>query len=132
MRSLKFRIEPRRRKFVRLIGRIQDELQRVFAEEQEENGLTKADLARRLGRDKGFITRKLTGTGNMTLETLADLAWALNREIDFRLSKPEELLGYLPNEAGNAAEVLDHLNEPSRSGNFGQRPASYKRERSIA
>ena len=130
MRSLKFRIKPRRRKFVRLIGLVQDELQKAFVEEQEERGLTKSKLAQRLECDKGFVTRKLNGTGNMTLETLTDFAWALDREIVFRLVKAKEIFGYPPSGARDA--VFARLEgtsggSPKRPEIVRQRPAPEKR-----
>jgi len=48
--------------------------------------VTKAEIARRLGIDRSLVTRRLNGTSNMTLETLADLAWALDQKIEIRLS----------------------------------------------
>ena len=130
MRSLKFRIEPRRRKFVRLIGRVQDELQKAFVEEKEERGLNKTMLAKRLERTKGFVTRKLNGTGNMTLETLSDFAWALDREIVIQLVKAEAPLGYQPSEARD--DVFARLEKisgwsPKRPEFLRQRPAPEKR-----
>jgi transcriptional regulator with XRE-family HTH domain len=48
--------------------------------------LTRADIAKLIGRDKSFVTRKLNGDSNMTLQTLADLAFALNRPVKVKLS----------------------------------------------
>lgn len=40
-------------------------------------GVTRSELARRLGKSKGFITHILSGERNLTLRTLADCAHAL-------------------------------------------------------
>lgn len=40
----------------------------------EREGLSRAALARRLGRSKGFVTHILSGRRNLTLRTLADAA----------------------------------------------------------
>ncbi len=45
----------------------------------EEQGVTRQDLAARLGKSKGFISQLLSGERNMTLRTLADLGHALGR-----------------------------------------------------
>lgn len=74
-------LHPRRRSYVRLIGEIQHALNHALCEEHQIRGLTKAQIAAVIGKDKSFVTRKLSGTGNMTLETLADLAYALNRPV---------------------------------------------------
>jgi transcriptional regulator with XRE-family HTH domain len=72
-------IDARRRTYVRLIGAIRHALNQALTEEHTARGLTQADIARLLGKDKSFVSRKLAGTSNMTLETLADLAFAMDR-----------------------------------------------------
>lgn len=47
----------------------------------ESAGVSKAELARRLGKTRGFITQVLSGERNMTLRTLADLASALDTRL---------------------------------------------------
>lgn len=72
--------------------------QRAFAEEalildvteniwalMDERNVTKAELADRLGRSKAFVTQVLNGSRNMTLRTLADIAFALDAEPRFSL-----------------------------------------------
>ncbi len=44
-------------------------------------GLSRADLAERLGRSPAYVSQLLNGSRNMTLRTLADMAHALNREV---------------------------------------------------
>lgn len=63
----------------------------------QEEGVTKAELAERLGRSKGYITQLLNGTANMTLRTLSDVCVALDRNINLETSplslsstKPQE------------------------------------------
>jgi transcriptional regulator with XRE-family HTH domain len=43
----------------------------------EENGITRTELARRIGKSKAFVTQCLSGDHNLTLRTLADLFTAL-------------------------------------------------------
>lgn len=45
----------------------------------EDQGVTRQELAARLGKSKGFISQLLSGERNMTLRTLADLGHALGR-----------------------------------------------------
>src|SRR5579885_3103491 len=44
----------------------------------EAQNLSRADLARRLGCSKGLVSQILNGRHNMTLRTLARVAWALD------------------------------------------------------
>ena len=52
----------------------------------EDGGVTRAELARRLGRTPGFVTQVLGGGRNLTLRTIADIAGALSRQPSFELS----------------------------------------------
>ena len=44
-------------------------------------GLSRADLANRLGRSPAYVSQLLNGSRNMTLRTLADMAHVLNRKV---------------------------------------------------
>lgn len=100
----------RRRTFVRLIGEIRHALNQALTEEYEARGLTKADIARDLGKDKSFVTKKLGGTSNMTLETLADLAFAMNRPVKIQMP------ARLPLDGSNQVTSLeDQRTNPSTS-----------------
>jgi len=81
--SYRPQVSLRRRTFSRLVGDIHQELARVMTKKPS---VTKAEIARRLGVDRSLVTRRLNGTSNMTLETLADLAWAMDQKIEIRLS----------------------------------------------
>lgn len=50
----------------------------------EKNRISRAELARRIGKSKAFVSQILSGSRNMTLRTLADLAWALDARIQLR------------------------------------------------
>lgn len=43
--------------------------------------VSRAELAQRIDRTPGFISQVLSGSRNMTLKTLADLAWALGLQV---------------------------------------------------
>src|ERR1700691_3779521 len=45
----------------------------------EEQKVSRQELARPLGKSKGFVSQLLSGERNMTLRTLADLGYALGR-----------------------------------------------------
>jgi transcriptional regulator with XRE-family HTH domain len=47
--------------------------------------VTRMELARRLGRTKGFISQLLGGGRNLTLRTIADVADALGYVVQFRM-----------------------------------------------
>jgi antitoxin component HigA of HigAB toxin-antitoxin module len=47
----------------------------------EQQGVTRAELAKRLGKSKGYITQLLDGRTNMTLRTISDVLTALDRAL---------------------------------------------------
>ncbi len=68
----------------RLSLEVTEELARLMTEQ----GVTKADLARRLGVSKARVTHLLNGTPNMTLKTIAAAAVALEAEVSLELRAP--------------------------------------------
>lgn len=68
------------------MGDIKHALNQALAEEFAARKLTRKHIADLLEVDKSFVTKKFTGEGNMTLETLADLAFALDRSVKITLS----------------------------------------------
>jgi len=52
----------------------------------EEKGVTRSELARRLGTSQAYITRVLSGHANLTLKTMSKLAFALGLQLDVALS----------------------------------------------
>lgn len=49
--------------------------------EMEYQGISRTQLAERVGCTKAFVSQVLNGSRNMTLRTIADLAWALGKEL---------------------------------------------------
>jgi transcriptional regulator with XRE-family HTH domain len=56
------------------------EVTEKIAEALEASGLNQSELARRMGRSKAFVSQILSGGRNLTLRTLADVAWALDAD----------------------------------------------------
>jgi transcriptional regulator with XRE-family HTH domain len=50
----------------------------------EEKKVSKAELARRVGKSRAYITQLLSGARNMTMHTLADLTFALGARVEFK------------------------------------------------
>lgn len=43
----------------------------------EDKGISRADLARRLGKSRAWVTKLLRGDRNLTLKTIVDVLWEL-------------------------------------------------------
>jgi len=54
-------------------------------EAMERNNLTKADLARALGTSRANVTHAFSGSRNVTLRTLSDLAWACKSRVSVKV-----------------------------------------------
>ena len=92
MTFFRFEINARSRTAGRFMGRVRRELLRAVTEEKRA-GLTQQELARRLESERSNINRQLSGEAEITLRSLADLAWALDREIRFELRRPDDAAG---------------------------------------
>lgn len=53
-----------------------------IAAAMQEQGISRQQVAERLGCTKGFVSQVLSGSRNMTLRTLADLFWAVGLEVN--------------------------------------------------
>jgi transcriptional regulator with XRE-family HTH domain len=88
MTSFHFDIGSRARNAGRFIGRVQSELLRALAEKKMLRKFSQQSLARKLQVHRSLINRQLSGEANLTLRSLADLAWALDMEITIELKDP--------------------------------------------
>jgi hypothetical protein len=92
MTFFRFDIDARSRTAGRFVGRVRRELLKAVSEEKGA-GLTQQELARRPEGHRSNINHQLSGEAEITLRSLADLAWALDREITFELRRPESTNG---------------------------------------
>jgi transcriptional regulator with XRE-family HTH domain len=92
MTSYRYDIGARARKSGRFIGRVRRELLKALTEEKKA-GLTQEELARRLETLRAAVNSQFAGESELTLRSLADLAWALDREIAIELRRPAVTAG---------------------------------------
>ena len=92
MTFFRFDIDTRSRMAGRFIGRVRRELLKAIVEEKH-GGLTQQELARRLETRRSDINRQLSGEAEITLRSLADLAWALDREVTVELRRADGAVG---------------------------------------
>jgi hypothetical protein len=96
-----FQARLRNRLFNFIIGK--------FVEEQK-NGLTKAALARRIGKPPEVINRLLGAPSNLTLDTLSDLLLGINAEE--LTPDSESLLNQSPRNSLHADWIITPSGEP--------------------
>jgi len=59
------------------------ELTELACEIMDESNVSRAELARRMRKTKGYVSQLLDGRANMTIRTIADIFTALDRSIHF-------------------------------------------------
>lgn len=64
----------------------------------EKQGISKADLAQRLGKSRPFITQVLSGEANLTLRTIADMFTAMGLEVCVGYRDIQESEATIPND----------------------------------
>ncbi len=67
-----------------LVTQASETIARLMAEQS----VTKAGLARRLNKSRAWVTQLLSGKANMTVRTLAEVAYALGAEIKLDAQSP--------------------------------------------
>ena len=72
--------DPEYRRLYTIEGLVTDTAELV-AQLMEAQGVKKAELARRLGKSRAWVTQLLSGKANMTIRTLAEVAYALGAEV---------------------------------------------------
>lgn len=60
------------------------EASELVAQLMEEQKISRAELARKIGKSKSHITQLLSGSRNMTLKTFAEILFALNSKAELR------------------------------------------------
>jgi len=70
-----------------------------------EHGLSRADLAGRMGVSPGRVSQVLSGGENLTLRTLAALSTALDAQFDVQLSPCEPVLN---GDQGHGVPGIEH------------------------
>lgn len=59
-------------------------------EAMRDDGITREELADRMGRSKAYVTSMLSGDRNFTIDALATVAHHLDRDLHFTLMRPGE------------------------------------------
>ncbi len=93
MPSFQIAISPSKRAAGRLISRVRRSLQRALMEEGERSGVNQSKIAIAIGVHRSVISRELNGRQDITLGRLAELAWAMGREIELSLPIAEQMDG---------------------------------------
>ena len=102
-------------------GRLELELTELICDLMEEQEVTRAELARRLGTSRAYVTKVLRDGSNMTVRTIADIFSCLGRSLrlvarPLSIRSPQLLVGEVPQSTFRAVRTQEVLLEPSAAG----------------
>ncbi|MFQ3550390.1 MAG: helix-turn-helix transcriptional regulator [Armatimonadota bacterium] len=55
----------------------------TICEIMQDDNISRAELARRLGKSRAWITKALNGERNLTIKTVVDILWELDYKVKF-------------------------------------------------
>lgn len=108
MASFRLDVKPNRRAAARFVGKVRRELQAAVVADRERLGITQTKIADAIGVHRSVISRELNGRQDITLGRVAELAWAMGREIEFELKVPKLEVGQnIPKSEAGVVEKAD-------------------------
>jgi transcriptional regulator with XRE-family HTH domain len=78
-----------------------------FCEVLEREKINRSDLAKKMGKTKGYISQLLNGGKNLTLRSISDLAFSLGRSVKFSVVHKE-------GECDSSSFVIDFRREKNK------------------
>ena len=85
--------DARRKMFLYLSGQIEGQLREAYDRMFQAGLATQSSIAKKLNVDRSAIHHRLMGHTNMTIETIADMVWALDQAIKVEILDPTTIQG---------------------------------------
>ncbi|MDX8534302.1 helix-turn-helix transcriptional regulator [Mesorhizobium sp. VK25A] len=85
--SYELKISQKDRASGRFMGKVHRALVEAAIREKHESGVSQREIAAKLGVNRSMINRILRGDTNLTIKTIAEVAWALGWEPDFSMKR---------------------------------------------
>lgn len=123
---------PRRKMFLNLSGQIEGQLREAYDRKYKDGLATQSSMAAKLGVNRSAIHHRLMGHTNMTIETIADMVWALDHAIKIDIFDPQSVHGvnhFIPiNQPIQPAPLLGRSNTTTSVPSAGTPFAEFLRE----
>ena len=84
------KLDARRAIYLDLVTSIESQLRDAYARLYDEGQENQSTIANKLGVGRSVVSKRLNGHHNMTVETVADMVWALRRAIRVNIFDPNE------------------------------------------
>lgn len=82
-------VTPRRQTYLRLASDIESQLRDAYDRRFTAGDATQSSVADKLGINRSAVHHRLMGHTNMTIETIADMVWALGCNISVNITDAE-------------------------------------------
>jgi transcriptional regulator with XRE-family HTH domain len=116
--SYELRINEKQRAGSRFIAKVSKALTIAALDAREKDGVTQQSITQKLGmKNRSVINRWLRGGANLTLRTVAEIAWALGLEIVFELRRkgsPRAKSNVSGNQTTIVSDNVESINAPLR------------------
>lgn len=96
--SFQFDVDPKELVAIDLVTSVGRQLQETLVDRKKIGKLTQQEIANRLGIDRARVNKCFSGYNNLTLKTLAELAWAMDATIHVEI-RPNEGIDEQPGRA---------------------------------
>lgn len=94
MRSFLNNVDKRRALYLKLAGSVESQLRDAYAKRHDAGIDNQTTVGKKLGVGRSVINRRLSGHANLTLETIADMLWALDHDISVEIFDPASRQGH--------------------------------------
>lgn len=115
----------RRKTFLRLAGDIESQLRDAYDRRFHAGKETQASVAEKLGINRSAVHRRLMGHTNMTIETIADMVWALGCKIVVKIDDAADDTNH-PVKTADQCLQLKPLSSAVTDGNLVDDGGSFK------
>lgn len=88
MPSSRQKPDQRRATYLALASQIESQLREAYVRQHEAGLTSQSAIADKLGINRSAVHHRLMGRTNMTIETIADMIWALDHAIEVRIFDP--------------------------------------------
>jgi hypothetical protein len=94
VRSFLNNTDKRRELYLKLSGSVESQLRDAYAKLHDAGLENQTTIAKKLRVGRSVINRRLSGHANLTLETIADMLWALDHDIYVEIFDPVSRQGH--------------------------------------
>ena len=110
MPSFHRKVDARRAVYLELVTSLESQLRDAYARLYDKGLENQSTVAKKLGVGRSEVCKRLNGHRNMTIQTAADMAWALGVGIEVNIFDPNENRGSnIRHVTANSAPVLQAI-----------------------